>query len=857
MPTRTRRLAPARQFHTAATPSRFRSLAAHLALTAAAMFTALDAGDVVAQQTAVDIARAEMETRYAMPPAPIGEYLQRDPNFATLDAPAPGGRYYLVPLSTELSTLELMSKPTLRLAELEIRPETDRLWHLDTYGITGLRVYDMQQREFRDVTGIPAGTFISDMVWNADGTRLAFLAHLPRGTEVWTADPTNGRASRFSNTRVLATLATSAQTSVRTSRILQWTNDGALVTLAVPSNRGPAPVRNRVPVGPGVRMTRPEPTPTRTFPNLLRDAHDADLFEYYTRAQMVELTPNGRARAIGEPRMYQSIDMSPDGRHMMVTFVERPFSLITSHSGFPRRTVVMDRDGAILETLNESGLREGGRGGFGGPGGGGAQRRSIAWRPDGAGLSFLQRDGSADQVMLLPPPFDSARLVLRSDDAIRSISWSEDASMAFATVTRNGNRPAIVAWDLREAEPQPRTIQEPFASDSMFTHPGDLWTRRTGNGTEYVIVAGNRDAVYLTGPGLKPDFRPQPFVDRVVIATGEKTRVFEGARDTWDRPLAPADDDLGGIIVSREGANLFPDSYLWTPGGAMVNLTGNRDPFPEITAARRVDFTFQRSDGLDVHGRVTLPLGYQEGQKVPALFWTYPREYTTTDGYTNATYRSRNVNAYSHLTWLRWSDLWLTQGYALVAPDIPIIGENYNDVYIAALSDAMYGAIRAIDHLGFIDMDRIGHGGHSYGAFATANLLANTPYFKAGIAGSGAYNRSLTPTGFQAEPRDIWAAQQTYLDMSPFFRVNQINAPLLMYHGADDNNTGTWPIQSERLMHALTSVGKNAVLYLYPYESHTPRAIENKLDLWARWIDWFDRYVKGSDTATVEQGSQQ
>jgi dipeptidyl aminopeptidase/acylaminoacyl peptidase len=310
------------------------------------------------------------------------------------------------------------------------------------------------------------------------------------------------------------------------------------------------------------------------------------------------------------------------------------------------------------------------------------------------------------------------------------------------------------------------------------------------------------------------------------------------------------------MIVTREASNVFPDSYRWTPDGAFENLTHNRDPFPEFTSARRVDFTFTRRDGLEVYGRVSLPLNYRDGEKVPALFWTYPREYTTPEGYTRSTWTGRNLNAYSILTYLRWSDFWLTQGYALVAPDIPIIGENYNDTYISNMVDAMYGAMRAVDGLGFIDMDRIGHGGHSYGAFATANLLAHTPFFRAGIAGNGAYNRTLTPFGFQAERRTFWSAPATYLDMSPFLAADQINTPLLLYHGADDNNSGTWPMQSERLMDALVALGKDAALYMYPYESHTPRAIETKLDLWARWIDWFDRYVKSPAVTTNGAGAR-
>ncbi len=836
-------------------PLRIRSVAPLL-------FLLLDASPAAAQQAALsaeDVARAEAEARYTLPPAPIPEFFGRDPSYARLDAPSPDGRFFLVPRWTELSTLELMSRPTYRLAELEIRPATDRLWHLDTYGIVGLRVYDLEGRHYRDVQ-LPKDAFVSDLVWAPDGTRFAFLAHLPRGTEVWTGDAATGRASRLSDARVLATLGTEAQTEVQGSRMLQWTPEGTLLTLVVPAGRGPEPARDPVPDGPLVRRTRPEPTPTRTFANLLRGPHDAALLEHYTRALLVELAAGRRPRPIGEPRMYESISLSPDGRHVLATHLEKPFSFITSYRGFPSRSIVLDRaSGASLATLEQSPLREA-DGRRGGPDGG---LRELAWRPDGAGLSFLRRaDGGGadrpDQVMLLPAPFDTAaaRPVAASEDAIREVAYSRDGAHLFASVEKEG-KAALVRWDLRQPQPERRTVVDFYHPDSLLALPGELWTKHTPNGIEYALVSSGGDATYLRGEGYRADFRPQPFVDRVTLADGSRRRLFEGAPDSWDRPLVALDADLGRMIVAREGMHDFPDSFLWTPGGPLVDLTRNPDPFPEFTAARREDFTFTRRDGVEVQGRISLPLGYRDGDEVPAIFWTYPREFETPEEYTRSAIETRNRNAYTHLAWLRWSDLWLTQGYALIYPDIPIIGENYNDAYISNMVDAMYGAMRAVEGLGFVDMDRIGHGGHSYGAFATANLLAHTPFFKAGIAGDGAYNRSLTPTGFQAEPRDIWSAPSTYLEMSPFFKADQINTPLLMYHGGDDNNTGTWPVQSERFIHALTSLGKTAALYVYPYESHTPRALANNLDMWARWIDWFDRYVKQSAGAvpTVTSGT--
>jgi dipeptidyl aminopeptidase/acylaminoacyl peptidase len=321
----------------------------------------------------------------------------------------------------------------------------------------------------------------------------------------------------------------------------------------------------------------------------------------------------------------------------------------------------------------------------------------------------------------------------------------------------------------------------------------------------------------------------------------------------YERPLVPLDRDLEEMVINRESKAVFPDSFLWSGDGDPVNLTRNTDPFPAITAAKRIDFTFTRRDGLEIHGRITLPIGYREGTRVPAMFWTYPSEYSSVEEYEKDAIRDRNQNAHNPLRYLRWSDIWLTQGYALVSPDVPIIKKDktYNDNYIQHLVDSLYGAIRKVDEMGYVDVDRIGHGGHSYGAFATANLLAHTPFFKAGIAGNGAYNRTLTPMGFQNEERFIWEAEDVYLEMSPFFQADHIDTPLLMYHGADDNNTGTYPIQSDRLIQALTGLGKTAVLYKYPFESHSPRAKKTYLDLWARWLQWFDRYVKQEDTESV------
>lgn len=811
---------------------------------------------LVAQEKAGAPTENPDHDRYILPPQRIQEIFRTDKNYAELSYASPDGRYFLIPHVTELSTLELMSRPTYRLAGLELRPRTDRQWHLDTWGIDGFRFYSLEQRRYIDVK-LPERSFFSDFTWSPDGSRIAFLAHLPERTEVWTADAATGRARRFSDARVMATLGTSSQgQGTRPSRMLQWTPEGTIITLLVPADRPAEPVRNPVPTGPVVRRTRPEPTPSRTLPFLLEDEHDERLFEHYTRSQIAELAEGKRPRRIGEPGMYESISLSPDGRNILATRIERPFSYIVYYTGFPRRTVILDREGRELATVATQPLREGG-----GRGGSDDGARAFAWRPDGAGLSFLKRAPRAeggeagaarpDRVYLMTAPWDTAqaRVVAESEDAIRNVVYSLDGKHLFAQVTKSG-RTALVHYDLADPAPKGRTVVPFHSTSDPLKLPGELMTRQTANGLEYAMISSDGRSAYLVGDGFKADFRPQPFVDRLSLEDGKTERLFEGSKETFDRPLLALDPDLNRMIVSREGMREFPNSFLWERGGSMVNLTNNRDPFPDITAVERIDFSFTRRDGLVVHGRVSMPVGWKPGDgPVPAIFWTYPREFEAPQEYTNAAIRSRNRNAFTHMSWLRWSDIWLTQGYALVYPDIPIIGKNYNDTYISNLVVAMYGAIRAVDSLGVVDIDRIAHGGHSYGAFTTANLLAHTPFFKAGIAGDGAYNRSLTPTGFQAERRILWEAPNTYLEMSPFFAADQIQTPLLMYHGADDDNSGTFPIQSRRMIHALTSLGKTAVLYEYPFESHTPRAIENKLDMWARFIDWLDRWLKKEPAA--------
>jgi dipeptidyl aminopeptidase/acylaminoacyl peptidase len=832
---------------------------------------------IVAGLPGASAAQSMAGDAYVQPPDSVQELFRRDKNLATLDRLSPDGDHFLVPRFQELTDLKLMSQRTLRLAMLELVPAVNREWRLATYGNEGLSLFSLKERRSYPVA-IPPGSFVSDMRWSPDGRQLAFVAHLPTLSQVWVADVATGAARAVSDAPVMATLVArpgggGEAPEAAAGRLLQWLPDGSLVTVLVPSGRGAEPPEPAVPASPIIRRSRDKATPTTTQPFLLRTSHDERLFKFYTTAQLAILTPGRAPRLVGAPAMYLDYWVSQDGRHILRETVDDPLSYLVPFNSFGRRLDVIDLSGTVLAEIRRRPLQEAQTRGDDPVAEG--LPREVSWRPDGRGLSLVWREAASgngdngarkDRVMLLAPPFDpaGAQTLVSTEHRFSNVRYAKDGRYAFATVRKRGSgagasRDDLMAYDLTASPASPFVLKANVDPSDPLALPGDILTTATGNGVVSAVVSTDGTSAFLQGDGYKPTFKPQPFVDKVTIRSGSTTRLFEGSAETFDNPLVPLDPDVTRLVVSREGKNLHPDSYLWAQStGRLEKLTNNRDPYPEITAAQRVDFEFTRRDGVNVRARISLPVNYQPGTRVPAVFWTYPREFEDETAYRQGAVRARNLNAYSTLSFLRWSDIWLTQGYALVYPDIPILGKDgrFNDNYRPHLEDTIYSAIRKVDELGFVDPNRIGHGGHSYGAFTTANLLAHTPFFKAGIAGDGSYNRTLTPMTFQGERRTFWEAPTTYMDMSSLFYADQITAPLLMYHGEKDNNSGTFPIQSERMMQALTGLGKTAALYIYPFESHAPRARENFLDLWARWLEWFDKYVKHAPASSAPTSPQ-
>ncbi|MEJ2679604.1 MAG: prolyl oligopeptidase family serine peptidase, partial [Gemmatimonadota bacterium] len=781
----------------------------------------------------------------------------------TLSNPSPDRTHFVKLESEGLPSIQSFAKPYYNLGGLQIDPAANRARALTTRSATGLELIDTKGRT--TAVQIPQGALVSDPQWSPDGSRIAFLVHFPNETHVFVADVATGRSRQITRTPVLATLNTA----------VDWTQDGtSLVTVLVPSRRGAAPGDPAVPTGPEVRITEPGKNVQRTYPSLLETAADKARLEYYTTGQLALVNVgNRRVRNIGSPAMIRSVDVGMNGRYFRVTTMMKPFSYVVPVSSFGSKEQIWDANGRVLATLTETPLNTGVEPDSATRAARETEPRNAMWRPDGAGLSFLQqapapqrpdtaaatRNGGRqqagnrarrkDRLMLWKPPFDSASqsVVYEADARMSDVTYTKDPDLIFVTEGNTGQRSRFgfgggrngggKVYGVYLSDPSKTDTVATYKADDFYGNPGTLVTtapsrrgffRRGGGASQPTLAQLSSDggSVFLQGTiySRQPlEEGPRPFIDRVEIKTGDKTRVFEGEKgDVSESVVAILNDDATQLVVSRESATTVPDSYLRDASGTLTKLTDNKDYNPDITHAPVRIMDIARPDGFKLRVKVTLPPDYKAGTRLPGLIWFYPREYTDQESY-DETLRTYDKNTFPNLG-VRSMVYFIKLGYAVIEPDAPIIGQSgqMNNNYVNDLRNDLYTVIGELDRDGIIDPQRMAVGGHSYGAFSTANAMVHTPFFKAGIAGDGNYNRTLTPFSFQTERRDIWEARDIYFSMSPLFYANNLSGALLMYHGMADQNVGTFPINSDRMFAALNFLGKTAALYKYPFEDHGP-----------------------------------
>jgi dipeptidyl aminopeptidase/acylaminoacyl peptidase len=799
------------------------------------------------------------EEAYVMPPREIAEavlapwWKNSRPSSFSHDA----GHY--LDLGREgMPVLADLAKAHANLAGLDVDTVANRARTLTVRSSTRLRVVPAKGGEAISVA-VPKDCKVSDARWSPDGATVAYFLHRPDRTEIWALDVKRKGSRRVTDRPVLATL----------NADFAWLDARTLVLTLIPSKRPQNAEFSAAASAPRVGVTEGKPYRLRTYASLLGGVDDATRFEYFTTGQLAAVGLDGKVSEIGTPQMVRSVNPSPDGKYLRVSVVERPFSYLFPYSSFGQREFILDRTGKELVQLSKRALSTGAVGE-----GNNDPRRNLEWRPDGKGLSYIRSGGGGrgaeggrgERIVLWKAPFgnDDIETVWSSEERISSVRYSADGALLFVQVggsapgggTQAGGRGrgaqgggAASASKLLLVRPgggEPVTLTTRSGNDEEEDGPGSLDTFTTPGGVTAARISSDGNFAYLRGTTRPEDptkKAPRPWLDRVSLADGKRERVWESKEELYETADV-LDSDLRSVLVTRQSAKDVPNSFLVDlTTKAELRLTDNRDYLPDLTQARRERIQITRNDGIKFWATVTYPRWYTFG-KLPAFFWFYPCEYTDQAAY-DRTLRSININDFREVSASNKAIL-IRRGYLLVEPDCPIVGpaEAKNDLYIPQLRNNLAATLDELDRRGIIDRHRLGLGGHSYGAFSTVNAMVHTPFFKAGIAGDGNYNRLLTPFGFQSDQRQLWNARETYLNVSPILYADQITGALLMYHGVEDQNMGTAPINSERMFATLQALGKPAALYMYPYEDHGQIAQETVLDQWARWVAWLDKYLK-------------
>jgi dipeptidyl aminopeptidase/acylaminoacyl peptidase len=739
-------------------------------------------------------------------------------------------------------SIEELAEPELRLGGVRFSPVTNaptRTWSYD--GFVFVRSEDGLERR---VTALPEGGRFENVLWSPDGERIAFTNTTPDGVELWVAGIADAEARRVTGPDLNLVAGTPPEWIPGTTSML--------VTV-VPEGRGEPPAAPRAPVGPVIQQNLGREAPARTYQDLLEDRHDEDVFEHYMMSQMAVIDLSGALTPIGEPGIIWNIEPSPDGRYVLVHTLHRPFSYVVTASRFPELIVVMDLDGRVVHEVADLPLRDEIPIAYGsvaeGP-------RSVAWRSDEPStLTWVEaQDGGdagaeadvRDILYQLSSPFDGEPAELASFELrYGGASWGHDG-LAIATTWWWPTR-TIRWWKLEPGNPEAEpTLLKEYSWEDSYNDPGEPVMTRTPSGTQVLLTADDAQTIYLIGTGASPEGN-RPFLDSFNTVTGETYRHFRSEAPYYEEPNLVLGKEARLVVTRREAVDEVPNYFIRDlAAGSVRQLTFFEDPTPSLRNIQKEIIRYTRSDGVELNGTLYLPEGYSPGEDgpLPMLMWAYPREFRSADA------AGQLDDSPYRFDWLGWYSavVWLTQDYAVLdGPAMPIVGEGDeqpNDTYVEQLVASAQAAVEEVVRRGVADPRRIAIGGHSYGAFMTANLLAHSDLFAAGLARTGAYNRTLTPFGFQSEDRTLWEAPEVYFAMSPFMHADSIDEPILLVHGDADSNPGTFPMQSERFYNALKGLGKTARLVLLPHESHSYRARESLLHLMWETEEWLKRYVK-------------
>jgi dipeptidyl aminopeptidase/acylaminoacyl peptidase len=739
-----------------------------------------------------------------------------------------------------------LSQPMLRLAGRRINPAANSP-HRYQYSValTLKRVADGSEVKIE----VPAGAKISGVEWSDDGKHFAFLNGAANRVELWVGDSATGKIHNLKGATINSVMGSA----------LTWMPDNRnLLVQLVPATRGAAPPTPTVPTEPNTQESSGRPGPVRTYEDLLKSPHDERLFEYYATSQLALVdSASGRTTPLGQPAIFQNIDPAPDGHHVLVTRLQKPFSYLFPDNAFPKDIEVWDTKGKLVYKVASLPLADQVPidGVITGP-------RFVRWRPDEpATLVWVQALDNGDpkkkvphrdSIVMSKAPFTSKPTeLIKIEHRFSSMIWGEKGVALVTDFERDKRWMRTFLIDVNKPEITPRLVWSRNQRD-RYNDPGTPVTR---------VVRGQRamlqngDSIYLIGDGASPE-GDRPFLDRFNLQTLKSERIFRSEANSYESVTALLSDDGSQFITRRESPTEAPNYFVRSSNAQARALTKFPDPTPQLRGIKKQLVTYKRADGVQCSFTLYLPPDYKEGTRLPTVVWAYPLEFTDASvagQVTGSTQKATSIAGASHL-------FFLLEGYAVLDnATMPVVGspETVNNTYVEQIVMSAKAAIDKATEMGVTDPDRVGVGGHSYGAFMTANLLAHSDLFRAGIARSGAYNRTLTPFGFQSERRTIWEAPELYLKVSPFMFASKINEPMLMIHGEADDNMGTFPIQSERMYQAMKGHGGTVRLVMLPHEAHGYAGRESIEHVLFEMISWFDRFVKNAPSRSKETTSAQ
>jgi len=751
---------------------------------------------------------------------------------------------FMILISRDLyGSIEELSQEELRLGGLRIDPKTNIGSRVTYYNNLQVKNLKEKKAELVQVKNMPNNPKLTNFKWSPNQEKLAFTHTTENGVEVHVLDVATATVSKLTSDNINANIGD----------VINWFDDGKSLLIKTVSENKKELINTEtaVPTGPTISVNDGKKAQNRTYQDLLSNKNDEFNFEQLALSTIYKVNLDGTSEKWLESNMYTSINFSPDGNYVMVETIEKPFSYLVPYSRFPSKTTIYTKEGGKVETVLEVPLIEDLPQGFMAVREG---KRNFSWRDDKAATLIFTKalDGGdpenevpfRDETFEMEAPFNgNERSILKTINRMSSIQWANNSVAIASDYWINTRNTKTYAFNPSDASEEPRIVADRNYQDA-YSHPGNFVTKRNSFGRSVLALSNNK--AYLLGAGHTEEGQ-FPFLDEINLSDLKKERIYQSKYADKVESLNDYDIESNQLLVRIESPTEYPNySFRDLKGNKLKQITFFKNPFVSIQNVHKEVINYKRADGLDLTGTLYLPLGYnlKSKEKMPMIIWAYPTEYKDKS---SAGQNTQNPNKFT-FPFYGSMIYWVTKGYVVLDnASFPIVGEGDeepNDTYIEQLVANGKAAIDAVDKLGYIDRNRVAVGGHSYGAFMVANLLSHSDLFAAGIARSGAYNRTLTPFGFQSEERNYWEAPDVYNEMSPFMNADKMKYPLLLVHGEADNNSGTYPMQSERYFNALKGLGATVRLVILPKESHGYKAKESILHLLWEQDQWLEKYVK-------------